>query len=147
MVDRKLSACYRSEHEKEKKKAFDELARLTEVHKKTEAELAAAKEENRQLVEAATPFVDSLVPPEDENAGRPFLERLHQASGALRGYIRDTARACVVSILGVVKALMPDQDMEPFASGRVAGVSDDDLALAEEQVQPTADAVMERLDF
>ena len=136
-----------SEYEVEKLKALAEITRLAEANKKAEAELAAAKEDNRQLVEAATPLVDSLVPPEGENADRPFLERLHRASGELRSYIRDAAHACVVQILGVVKALLPNQDMTPFATGDVPGVTDEDFSLLEEQVQPIADAIMERLDF
>jgi len=137
----------RSELENDKKKACDELACLSEANKKAETELAAAREENRRLVEAVTPVVDSLVPLTSEDAGRPLLDRLHQMTGALHGYIRDATHACAVTILGVVKAVMPHQDMEPFATGHVAGVSDEDLTRYEEEVQPVADAMIERLDF
>lgn len=75
------------------------------------------------------------------------MARLQRASSELRGYIRDTANTYVLHILSIVKALKPDQDMVPFATGNVSGKSEEEFSALEESVQPVADAIMERLDF
>ena len=140
-----MSNC--SEFEKTKEVNQKRLVSFAEVHNKTKAGLEAAREENQKLVDAATPLVDSLVPPGGENAEASFQDRLRRASAGFRSYVEDTARSCVSEVLVTAKALMPDQDMTPFATGIVPGVGDDRFAAIEDQVRPVADAVIERLEL
>lgn len=112
----------RRKSEEEAKSAQEEIARL-------HGELEVVQKETQELVEAATPFVDSLVPSEGGSSEDSFLVRLPRSSDELRGYIRDTANTCVLHVLSIVRALKPDQDMAPFATGNVTGKSEEEFAL------------------
>jgi len=112
-----------------------------------EQEAVSARRTMQEVIEGVLPLVDQLAPVTGDASQVPFMARLPRAVEALRGYIRDSAHACVVQVLAVARALVPTLPMEPFASGVVPDVPEEELTRLEEEVSPHADAVVERLEF
>lgn len=129
------------------RKHKEELKAIQGENTRLGGELQASQEEVRELVEAATPIVDALVPVEEGSEVKFFLERLRQCAGEVRGFAGDVARACVSELVTIARALMPGQSMEPFSTGSTPGLTEEEYATLEAEVKPATDTIKDKLEF
>lgn len=85
----------------------EKISHLEKAAEVAASGLRSAKEQYREVAEAATPLVDVLARVSSSISHEALVARLQQPVNGLRTYISDMASTCVTHVLFLVKALFP----------------------------------------
>jgi hypothetical protein len=126
--DRDLVNCYKS------------LQKLNEDCEKLRGQL-------KELEEAALPIARLLVPHPGGPKIAPLVDRLNEALGRLRSYIKHLAKSIPNQILAYMKSYFPKAPVDVVAGGLAANCTDEQYAELLEQMAPIAEQVAEKLNL